>query len=73
MAKKNPGGAYDLKRRGLVPVTVPLTPEVRALAVSAARQASSRDAQARPSLAFWAARVLEEAARAELEKGKEPP
>jgi hypothetical protein len=59
------GGAADRKRRGLVSVMLPVTPEVRDLLhLAVAHAARTAPLGQRVSLASWGARVLEEAALA---------
>jgi hypothetical protein len=77
MAKKHSektytGGAADRKRRGLVSVMIPVTPEVRDLLhLAVAHAVRTAPLGQRVSLASWGARVLEEAALAVVARAEE--
>lgn len=69
MAKKNPGGQADTRRRGMKTVVIPLTPEVHALVQLAAGTFTGRDR----AVTRFAAVALERAARNRLEEVGEAP
>lgn len=69
MAKKKSytGGSADRRRRGLVGVLVPLTPEQHSLV----RRAAGATIPPGPAITRWAASVLEAAAREALGEKEE--
>jgi hypothetical protein len=62
--KKNPGGSADRRRRGLVSLLVPVTPEEKIEIVAAAYNSSEG------ALTRWAQRALVDAARREKESSE---